>query len=187
MLGALFFWYHRAHIIHEKNITMTLSQNREAIDTLTQTRSPLKTLSSRINTVNFKTKYQLTHADLGTYDFRENFFVDLNTSMELRQDANCTFVLVSDDGYRVTVDGHELLADASNHDISVDQKSVLLTKGTHPLTLSYFQNTEITALRLYYAIEGERYLIGENSRFCTFALPKIQPGQKKKVEKQKKK
>ncbi len=187
VLGGGAYRYHRTHRITQFPIHMTLQQNEEVIDTLHQPRKPIKTESRIINTIHFKTKYQLTHADLGAWDYRENFFADFNTTMHLNRDLNITFLLVSDDGYALKLDGKPILSDPENHTISVDQITRPLTRGDHALHLAYFQEDEITVLRLYYEVNGERFFVGEESRDVNFSLPEKRSANKNVKQKKKKK
>ena len=171
VIGVGAYGYRQTHRITQFPIRMTLQQNGEAIDTLQQPRKPTRTESRTINTIHFKTKYRLTHADLGAWDYRENFFADFNTTLHLNRDCNITFLLVSDDGYALKLDGKPILSDPENHTISVDQVTQFLTRGDHTLHLAYFQEDEITVIRLYYEVYGKRYFVGEGSRDVGFSLP----------------
>ena len=166
------YGYHQTHRITDFPIHMTLQQNGEAIDTLHQPRKPIQTESHTINTINFKTKFQLIHADLGAWDYREHFFADFNTTLHLKQDLNVTFLLVADDGYALKLDGKQILSNSDNHKISIDQVTLQLDQGDHPLNLAYFQEDGIAVIRLYYEVYGERFLVGEGSRNVSFSLPK---------------
>ncbi len=69
-----------------------------------------------------------------SYAFRfEGFF-------KLERDADYTFSLVSDDGSRLFIDGMLVVDNDGMHPIRTRQGKVRLTKGTHRVVVTYFQN-----------------------------------------------
>ncbi|MBS2020327.1 MAG: hypothetical protein JST00_46140 [Deltaproteobacteria bacterium] len=80
----------------------------------------------------------------------ENFAIRFEAPLIVDNEGDYTFRLVSEDGSTLQIDGTPILDNDGTRD-NVAEKSgpVHLVKGTHSITVDYFQSTGQVALQLY--------------------------------------
>jgi hypothetical protein len=154
--------------LQSKYISINLLQNNSSIYDLEQDRNITKTVNKNINTVNFKGQYSLEHSDMGLFEFDNNFFIDMRVGVDVAKDGNYSFVVVSNDGYRLRIDDRIVIANSDTSEINLNTNYLHLSKGKHRFDLSYFHSNGTTALRVYYDINNTRYLIGQDSQYIRF-------------------
>jgi len=169
-LILLIAWYSYLQVtkVTVKNIKMSIYQNRDKIVSLEQKRDILESKSYNVNTINFKQNEILEHADLGKFNYKKNFFIDFNATLNVLKDENYKIIIVSDDGFRLKIDNKDIISYTKERESKVDTTTVHLSKGIHKLNISYFQGSDEMAIRAYYEIKDQRYLFGENSKFIKF-------------------
>jgi hypothetical protein len=173
LVSMFLFWKYNTVSPEERSqfsVDMHLVQDTEAILNIDQERHPRQTLDTRIDTIGFKSYFKLVHEHLGDYGFEENFFIDFSTYLHVLKEGDYTFVVASDDGFKLSLDQREILRFSGERDVDVNRKRVHLVPGDlYHYRLSYFQGDGDLALHAFYEIAGKRFLIGEESPYIHFS------------------
>ncbi len=174
----------------EETIAVTVSPDRHRLFRLNQPRmtDEAATESFAVNTLNFVAREQLTHEVLGDFGFRENFFLDAVTEMQVHERGEYMFSVYADDGYQLSIDDRAIMGYnglKKMHEFET-REVVNLDPGTYTLKVSMFQSGVLSGLVGYYrridneepvapwyynSRKGHGYLIGENSDDITFSQP----------------
>jgi serine/threonine protein kinase len=80
-----------------------------------------------------------TAFDLEQARRRESYAMKFEGFFRLEQDAECTFVLASDDGSRLYIDGELVVNNDGQHPVQTRQGKARLDRGTHKVVVTYFQ------------------------------------------------
>ena len=152
-----------------KPVGMHIYQDQYNLHTIRQVRNTIKKLDTHITTINFKTTNGLVHEKLGTFNFDTNIFIDFNVSMNVLQEGNYTFIVVSDDGFQLKLDQKFIDTYTGGRAAGLNKSQYFLSRGAHDFDLSYFQGGGPMAIRSYYEIDGKRFFIGEDSEYMCFS------------------
>ena len=80
----------------------------------------------------------------------ENFALRFEAPLIVDNEADYTFRLVSEDGSTLQIDGTPIVDnDGARDNVAEKSGPVHLVKGTHAITVDYFQSTGQVALQLY--------------------------------------
>lgn len=79
----------------------------------------------------------------------ENFAIHWEAPLVVDNEADYTFRLSSDDGSIMKIDGLTIVDNDGNHTLAEKSGPVHLVKGTHAITVDYFQTTGSVALQLF--------------------------------------
>jgi hypothetical protein len=94
----------------------------------------------------------------GVTDRFEWFALRYAGTIEVSQPQTYVFRVVSDDGSRVYIDGHQIIDDDGVHPATARQAAIVLTPGLHDLRLDYFQGPRtMLALQLSCAVQGRPF------------------------------
>jgi len=154
-------------------VSMHIYQNKKDLHRIDQSRDISSELQTNIPTIDFKTTYGLEHEDLGKFNFDTNIFIDFNSSIHIMQEGNYTFVIVSDDGFRLDIDKKTIAMYLGGRAAGLNKVKHFLPIGDHHFDLSYFQGKGPMAIRAYYERDGKRFYIGEDSKYIHFQPIKI--------------
>jgi serine/threonine protein kinase len=80
-----------------------------------------------------------TAFDLGLARREESYGMKFEGFFRLERDEECTFVLASDDGARLFIDGKRVVDNDGQHPVRTRQGKVLLSKGIHKAVVTFFQ------------------------------------------------
>lgn len=152
--------------------------------TVTKSKSPISSLDSARNTdyygrimvptVDFPDGYRLRHRLLGNLQAGRNFYMDIETALEVIVAGDYAFYVRSDDGYRLTIGGNQVGGHAWSSSTQ-DEKTntVRLERGNYRVRLSYYQADGPLGLRVSYGKAGEykSWLLGQSSPFLKFRRP----------------
>lgn len=150
----------------DPNITVVVSQNRTTIQNLNQPRDIENTKKVRLDVLNLANQNQFIHPQLGNVGYGVNFFADVETKFVIRRAGNYRFVVASDDGFALDINGERLCQFTGQRALATQTCTVQLEEGEHHFQLAYFQAGGPAGLTVRYGIQGERrlYWFGENSR-----------------------
>jgi hypothetical protein len=84
----------------------------------------------------------------------DGFGVSFSGYLEIRQDAEYTFYLSSDDGSRLSINGRQVVVNDGQHGVVEKQGSVRLGPGRHPLRVDFFDSRMGDFLKLEYSAPG---------------------------------
>ena len=156
---------HTAHRIH-----VTLTKQNGSITELEQPRTPAYTQSFFVDTLHFPPGQTLTHPSLGDLGVTSDFFLDLSANFVVLIEGDYEFSVSSDDGYRLSIDGHSAMAFLSTRAFATDTAPVHLRPGTHTLTISYFQGFGPLGLSAQYRRLPEKLFryVGQDSAGISF-------------------
>jgi hypothetical protein len=79
----------------------------------------------------------------------ENFAIRWEAPLVVDTEADYTFRLVSDDGANLLIDNTLIVDNDGAHNVAEKSGPVHLVKGTHVITVDYFQGTGAVALQLF--------------------------------------
>ena len=172
----LFLWgyvlYKTGYLEHyNSNITVKIIKQKGNIKDLN---APIKQMYAKkidIDTVKFPVKRVLWHHIYGSLGFRSNFFMDTKTDIFLKKDTLISFAIGSDDGFRLSIDSKEVCSHIKNRAFAYTKCSKKVKKGKHKLQIFYYQGYGPMGLIAYYAIDHDRHLVGENSKYISFKKP----------------
>jgi cytochrome c len=93
-------------------------------------------------------------ADFG--DLKENFYIEFTGFLNIPEDNNYEFRLVSDDGSQLFLDDKKVVDNSGFHGADPKEAEIQLKKGTHALRLPYFQGGGGMAVSLQWMKHGEK-------------------------------
>lgn len=153
-----------------KVIELEISQNRQPIGHIEQDRDIEHSRSVWVDRLDLFARNQLRHARLGQVGYTYNFFVDIEHEFEVKQAGRYRFIVGSDDGFILQVNGNELCR--FNRDRAYVKQTCYaqLTEGTHEFMMNYFQAGGGAGLTVEYMLVGESrtFFFGEDSEFMAF-------------------
>ncbi|NPA64165.1 MAG: hypothetical protein GXO16_04240 [Epsilonproteobacteria bacterium] len=160
----------------KKIIKATIIQSKKPIRHIDDTIEPQKREILWIDTLNFPKGNELRHPKYGYLGYRRNFIAYFDTDIEVPKDRYVDFVIYSDDGFRLTIDGKKIMEYPKDRPFQKSEKIVKLTKGRHHLRIKYFQGYGQLGIVGYYgtaqteaaARGAKKYLIGESSSALKF-------------------
>lgn len=143
-------------------------RNWQALIYRNKTLAGTPTFMTRYQKINFDwtDRGPLKGASDNTYSLR------LNSKLRLKKSREIEFVLGSDDGSRLFLNGRKILDLWQTNDYQETRKTLSLSKGTYRLRVEYFQNDGPARLQLKAGFDGEQPKILEGKRL---SLPEDQP------------
>lgn len=84
----------------------------------------------------------------------DHFAVLFTTKLDIKQDGNYNFGVISDDGSKVYIDGELVIDNDGSHSADMKLGSVKLAAGIHDVKVEYFDDYMGQKLELYFASEG---------------------------------
>jgi|SRR5690554_2092935 len=120
-------------------LKLELHKNRGAISHLQQPRDITEILTYWVDHLNLHHRNGLIHPKLGPLGWNENFFVDLSSRFTLAQAGQYRFVVGSDDGFALKINGRTLCQQLNDQPYRRQSCQTHLAPGEHQLELTYFQ------------------------------------------------
>jgi hypothetical protein len=156
-------------------VKMTLSQDKNVVYDLYQSRNPALQKTIYIDRLDFPFNSGFTHYRIGDIGFQENFFADFQTSLDVRESGNYDFTIYSDDGFDFTIDSLKAMSENSCRSFKEPVYfTTFLSEGSHSIRISYFQASNGAGIVALYKKSKDNavvYRIGENSRYFKFQKP----------------
>ena len=173
LVFVIFLWgyvlYKAGYLTHyDTNITVKIIKQKGVVKDLN---TPVKQMYSKkieIDTIKFPVKRVLWHHIYGNLGVANNFFMDIKTDIVLKKDAVISFAIGSDDGFRLSIDSNEVCSHIKNRAFAYTKCSKKVKKGKHKLHIFYYQGYGPMGLIAYYAVNHDRHLIGEDSKYLSF-------------------
>ncbi len=151
-------------------IKVAVMQQQGAIITLDTPKTQTEQKILHVKTINFANKSVLEHPDVGVLGFSSNFFMEVQTRMEVEKAGEYTIYIASDDGFRLHIDGRVICEHIGDRPFSTSTCNTALSSGAHELRIDYFQGGGPLGLKALYkhAQQDQPVLIGKNSDFARF-------------------
>lgn len=147
----------------DRVLKLQFARNGVPIEQLDQPRAINATREIWIDRLDLAHGGRLAHPVLGELGFGRQFFVDLETRIEMLEARTVQFEIESDDGFALELDDRRICAYVGHRGLAAQRCRVLLEAGVHSLKLSYFQAGGPAGLRVRIAeSEGGAWrLLGE--------------------------
>lgn len=151
-------------------VKLVISKNRVGITNIYQQRDIEFTKEVMVDRLNLFEKNRFLHPKLGNVaTYADDFFVDVNHQINVLQAGQFRFIVGSDDGFFLNIDGKKICEFVADRPYSAQPCFAELTKGTHQFTLSYFQGYGNSGLTVEYAHgDGRQYWFGDDSAALEF-------------------
>lgn len=151
-------------------VKLVISKNRTSIGNIYQQRDIEFTKEVMVDRLNLLDKSRFSHPKLGNIaGYSDDFFVDVIHTVTTLQTGQFRFLIGSDDGFSLMVDGKKICDHVGDRPYSVQPCFVDLTKGSHQINLSYFQGYGNSGLTVEYAYgDGRQYWFGDDSDVMKF-------------------
>lgn len=151
-------------------ISLTISKNRVGIQNIHQKRDIEITKTVAVDVLNLAENLRFKHPKLGEIGYGDDFFVDIDQEFTVKKEAGYHFLVGSDDGFVLSIDGKRLCQFTGSRPINKQTCATTLTEGTHRMQLSYYQGYGNAGLTVEYRKAGtsKLYFVGENSTFMRF-------------------
>lgn len=160
LVGTIVFWSYisLSKVYIEQNLEVVISENKTPIQNLDSPRNIKRSESFYIDEVAFYEHNQLKHSTLDLLDFHTNYFMDIKSEITLLEDGTYTFTIFGDDGFRLLIDGREVIYSHGPKGMadSEQKRTIHLAKGTHLLELKMYQTHWASGLAAYYQREESR-------------------------------
>lgn len=138
------------------NFTLTVSKNRTNIEKINQPRDISASKTRLIDKIKLHEGNRFAHKKLGPLGFGEHFFADITSTFTVSEDSRYRFLVGSDDGFRLAIDGRVLCQFATDRPFRKQSCYQTLSAGQHTLELNYFQGYGNAGLTLEAAKDGEQ-------------------------------
>jgi hypothetical protein len=152
-------------------LRLEISKNRSAVGTLYQTRDIGLRKDVMVDVLDLSRNGRFEHPKLGDIGYGQDFFVDIEKTFQVRRAGDYRFVVASDDGFAIHINGKELCSFHKDRSMATQSCGVSFEEGQQTFRLSYFQAGGPAGLKVQYARQGDRtmYWFGESSPYFSFA------------------
>lgn len=170
LLGVFLIMKMVPNIVLVKSVRVTLTRNRDAITTLTNARNTDFSLIFRVSRIDFPEGTELTHPDRGPLGFQNDFFLDIDTVMNIKKEGSYIFSVASDDGFQLLINENPIGEFVGNRPFTTNMFTVYLKEGPSPFRLNYFQGFGRLGLQVTYQYLGDSrsYWVGQDSSHIRF-------------------
>lgn len=154
----------------DKVVKLVITKNNVSIADINQPRNVQLTKVVWVDKLNLRVKERFSHPTLGNIaGYNDDFFVDIDHEVETLKAGQYRFMVGSDDGFNLSVDGKKLCEHPRDRPFSVQACFVQLQPGKHQVHITYFQGYGNSGLTVQYAYanQKERWF-GENSDAMKF-------------------
>jgi len=153
----------------QKPIEVTVLKQDGAIIDLN---TPGKTIDKKqfsFDKLSFPKGSELFHQNTGFLGYKESFFLQAKTQINVIQEGNYTFVVNSDDGFKLKLNDQTICQHIAGRAMQSSSCSIHLSKGKQLFDLKYFQGFGNLGLEVTYELESQpAYLIGTDSNYLKF-------------------
>lgn len=151
-------------------VKLVISKNRASISNIHQQRDIEVTREVWVDKLDLETKSRFAHPKLGNVaTYTDDFFVDVNHKITVKAADTYRFMVGSDDGFSLSVDGKLICEHLSDRPFSVQPCTIHLSEGEHQVHVSYFQGYGNSGFTVEYARADEKpRWFGEDSSSVKF-------------------
>lgn len=151
-------------------VNLIISKNRVPISSIYQLRDIEFTREVMIDQLNLIDSNRFSHPKLGNVaTYSEDFFVDVNHTITVKSADTYRFLMGSDDGFSLTIDGKLVCEHLGDRPYTVQPCLIFLNEGVHQVHISYFQGFGNSGFTVEYARGDDKpRWFGEDSSSITF-------------------
>lgn len=151
-------------------VKLVISKNRVSIGNIYQPRDIEFTREVMVDRLNLLEKSRFSHPKLGNIaTYSDDFFVDVNHTITIKQADTYRFLMGSDDGFSLRIDGKLICEHLSDRPYSVQVCMTHLSEGQHQVSMSYFQGFGNSGFTVQYARGDEKpNWFGDDSKSVKF-------------------
>jgi len=167
---ALWVWIGYSIASHTARhiIKATIIQSSKPIRSIDDPLVPIKKEVLWIDKLYFPKGNELRHPLYGYLGYRHDFVIHFDAKFSLAKKGPVRFIIYSDDGFRLKIDGKEVMEYPKDRPFSKSEKEVVLSKGEHTLHIKYFQGFGQLGIVGYYQEGSKRHLIGQDGEALRF-------------------
>jgi hypothetical protein len=149
----------------EQNLKVVVSKNRVSINHINQARDITNTHIVNLDKLNLFNNGKFGHVKLGNIaKASDDFFLDVDQIFSIHKTGTYQFLIGSDDGFSLTIDGKKVCEHVQDRPYSVQSCNVFLKSGQHRFQVSYFQGFGQSGFSVQYQTSnGKVYWFGEDS------------------------
>jgi len=134
----------------EKRIDVLLLQQNGSIENIYTTQDPKFIADFEVDTVHFPEGEVFYHHNFGYSDFSKDFFLKVQTQMQVLKAGQYNFSIRSDDGFILSIDQKEICKHPEGRPMGETLCSTQLEKGLHHFEISYYQGYGYLGLEARY-------------------------------------
>jgi len=151
------------HVSHV--IKLTIAKNRTSITSIYQGRNIEATREVWVDRLDLRVKDRFRHPKLGNIvGYDNDYFVDIDRDFEVLQAGRYQFLVGSDDGFSLTIDGRKICEHLGDRPFAIQTCILRLQPGIHRFHLAYFQGFGNSGLSVEYEREqSKRHWFGDSS------------------------
>ncbi len=151
-------------------VKLAINKNRVSIANIYQQRDIEATNEVWVDVLDLEHKSRFGHPKLGNIaNYSEDFFVDVDHKITVKNTDTYRFMVGSDDGFSLSIDGKLLCEHLGDRPFSVQPCTVHLSEGEHQVAISYFQGYGNSGFTVEYARGDDKpRWFGEDSASVKF-------------------
>jgi hypothetical protein len=151
-------------------VKVVVSKNRVGITNIYQQRDIEFTREVWVDVLDLEESSRFSHPKLGNIaTYTDDFFVDVDHKITVKQADTYRFMMGSDDGFSLSIDGKLICEHLGDRPFSVQPCMIFLNEGEHQVRISYFQGFGNSGFTVEYARGDEKpRWFGEDSNSVKF-------------------
>lgn len=151
-------------------VKLVISKNRVSIGNIYQQRDIEFTREVMIDKLNLLDKGRFSHPKLGNVaTYSDDFFIDVDHKITVKQADNYRFLIGSDDGFSLTIDNKMICEHPGDRPFTIQPCLIFLNEGEHQVHITYFQGFGNSGFTVEYARGDEKpRWFGEDSKTVKF-------------------
>ncbi|HCS63324.1 MAG TPA: serine protease [Cellvibrio sp.] len=151
-------------------VKVVISKNRVGISNIYQQRDIEFTREVWIDVLDLEESNRFGHPKLGNIaTYSDDFFVDIDHKITVKQADTYRFLMGSDDGFSLSIDGKLVCEHLGDRPYTVQPCLIFLNEGDHQVHISYFQGFGNSGFTVEYARGDEKpHWFGEDSKSVKF-------------------
>lgn len=170
ILVSLLIVYRIIPVTVDQVVKLVISKNRTAIANIYQQRDIEATNEVWVDVLNLEHKSRFGHPSLGNVaNYSDDFFVDVDHKITVKQSDNYRFLMGSDDGFSLSIDGKLVCEHLGDRPYTIQPCQIFLNEGEHQVRISYFQGFGNSGFTVQYSRADENpHWFGEDSNSVKF-------------------
>ena len=156
-----------SHTAH-KTIQTTIIQSRTPLRHLDDPIHPIRKEILWIDTLYFPKGNSLYNPIYGNLGYSHDFVILFDMDIMVQKDIPTTFIIYSDDGFRLAIDGKKIMEFTKDRPFSKSETTLTLKAGKHHIHIKYFQGYGQLGIVGYYKVAHTTKLLGQNSHDISF-------------------
>lgn len=156
-----------SHTAH-KIIRTAIIQSRTPLRHLDDPLHPIRKETLWIDTLYFPKGNSLYNPIYGNLGYTHDFVILFDMDMVVKKKSPITFIIYSDDGFRLVIDGKKIMEFTKDRPFSKSQTTLTLQPGKHHIHIKYFQGYGQLGIVGYYRVDHTTKLLGQDSFAITF-------------------